>query len=85
MPSDISALVTVAGDDAPCTASEAYAAGRHAVPWQPANVVPETGANPFSALMPAVTPPREVAIASISSMKPIAPPSLRAALRSALK
>ena len=30
-------------------------------------------------------PPRRIAIASISSMKPIAPPSVRAALRSALK
>ena len=30
-------------------------------------------------------PPRAIAIASISSMKPIAPPSWRAALRSALK
>ena len=33
----------------------------------------------------AETPPRAMAIASISSMKPIAPPSVRAALRSALK
>ena len=32
-----------------------------------------------------LTPPRDMPIASISSMKPIAPPSLRAALRSALK
>ena len=30
-------------------------------------------------------PPRRIAIASISSMNPIAPPSVRAALRSALK
>ncbi len=30
-------------------------------------------------------PPRRVAMASISSMNPIAPPSARAALRSALK
>ena len=31
------------------------------------------------------TPPRDIATASISSMKPIAPPSLRAAFRSFLK
>ena len=34
------------------------------------------------ALLP---PPRDMPIASISSMKPIAPPSLRAAFRRALK
>jgi len=36
-------------------------------------------------LAAAVTPPRASAMTSISSMKPIAPPSLRAALRRALK
>jgi hypothetical protein len=38
-----------------------------------------------SGIAVALTPPRAIAIASISSMKPIAPPSWRAALRSALK
>ena len=51
-------------------------AGSVAVPWQPETV---------SGVIAEDTPPRDMAMASISSMKPIAPPSLRAALRSALK
>ena len=71
-------LVCRPGADAP--PARAYDRGRHEVPWQPDRTL-----NPLRAVMPADTPPRDIAIASISSMKPIAPPSLRAALRSALK
>ena len=38
-----------------------------------------------SGIVVADTPPRAIAMASISSMKPMAPPSARAALRRALK
>ena len=41
--------------------------------------------NGLAATAAADMPPRRIAIASISSMNPIAPPSVRAALRSALK
>ena len=73
-------------DDSELT--RAYAAGRLLIPWHPLIVGATCGA------IPVATPPRLMAIgwvssmkpiASISSMKPIAPPSLRAALRRALK
>ncbi len=64
-------------------ATAAYDDGRQAVPWQPAST--ELIGTKGVAVIPLATPPRDIAIASISSMKPIAPPSLRAALRSALK
>ena len=72
-------FVTVAGFSAGDRATAAYVDGRQDVPAQ----VEASGEKAAVMLLP--TPPRAMAIASISSMKPIAPPSLRAALRSALK
>ncbi len=65
----------VAAQDAPANAD-----GSPVIPPQSIDVM-----RAASGIVVALTPPRAIAIASISSMKPMAPPSWRAALRSALK
>ena len=80
-PSLIIALVTVAGDEAAAASGDRVLDGSPVRPPQRRTPMARTA----SGMGVAETPPRAMAIASISSMKPIAPPSARAALRSALK